>query len=270
MEGEKLVDVILYRNGGFPFAVHTYQRNMPDLTIKTGDRSVSKIHAEFLPNLNLLNLMLPSSLLSDGTDGIRVCDSLIYLSKRHTLQLPPALKWIKWTLSDPSESSQDDVVTLKLFVDPSRPWLESKDESELLLDAAALSPLTQIQCTKCSTPLLNREVPIARFHNTPSEYWHELTDCWACHKEDYSGLKGQKGGIVFAQENALLVATHYVILHPRNLDLEIVHTEDYKVIWYMLLILGILRSFQSEEIESNRLSFSIDDFADTILQHQRV
>jgi hypothetical protein len=187
-----------------------------------------KIHAEFLPNLSLLNIMIPSG-LQVNADAIEIKeDSQIHLSDRHRIQLPRSLKWIKWAASDTSLDSSREV-TLKIFVDPSHPWLESKDESEMLLDCSLLSSLKQIECAACSTSLLDDQSPVSRFHNTPSEYWHELTDCWACHKEDYSGLKGQKGGIVFAQRDALLVATQYVILHPMNLIAKNLKTEEYKV-----------------------------------------
>ena len=57
----------------------------------------------------------------------------------------------------------------------------------------------------------------------PSDYWYEMTECWACYHEDYTTLPGQIGGQVFAQENVLLSGISYYLLHPSHLDLGKVH-----------------------------------------------
>ncbi|KAI8826259.1 ubiquitin-conjugating enzyme E2-binding protein [Fimicolochytrium jonesii] len=101
---------------------------------------------------------------------------------------------------------------------------------ERLMDVEPLRGLSQVECHQCHNPLLlpgsgesnDSSASGPRFSRAvemPSEYWHELTDCWACHKEDYSQMPGQKGGVVLAVKGTLLVAKSYVVLHPDDVDL---------------------------------------------------
>ncbi|TPX69227.1 hypothetical protein SpCBS45565_g02557 [Spizellomyces sp. 'palustris'] len=92
----------------------------------------------------------------------------------------------------------------------------------------AFQGLTQIHCQTCRAAFLpssSRDEASDQAHHfrriidMPSEYWHELTDCWACHREDYSQLPGQKAGVILAQRKAVLVARSYVVLHPEDVDL---------------------------------------------------
>jgi hypothetical protein len=52
----------------------------------------------------------------------------------------------------------------------------------------------------------------------PSDHWFELTECWACHHEDYTTLPGQVGGMIFAQKDILMVGKSYYMLHRDNVS----------------------------------------------------
>ncbi|KAI9009506.1 ubiquitin-conjugating enzyme E2-binding protein [Gaertneriomyces semiglobifer] len=101
----------------------------------------------------------------------------------------------------------------------------SRMTEEGLNRAQALQGLFSVECGQCNDQLLqdfdasgDHCTPrFTRVMDMPSEYWHELTDCWACHKEDYSKLPGQKAGVVLAQKDVLLVARSYILLHPSNI-----------------------------------------------------
>ncbi|KAI9340393.1 ubiquitin-conjugating enzyme E2-binding protein, partial [Zopfochytrium polystomum] len=93
-------------------------------------------------------------------------------------------------------------------------WLLPGSSAEELLD------LQDIQCGSCGISLLesrSASAPI-RFDRTldlPTEHWHELVDCWTCHKEDYSRLQsGHHGTIIPSKRSGeLLVARGYLVLH---------------------------------------------------------
>ncbi|KAL2912076.1 E3 ubiquitin-protein ligase E3D [Polyrhizophydium stewartii] len=55
----------------------------------------------------------------------------------------------------------------------------------------------------------------------PSQHWHEMLECWACHHEDYSStLQGQEGGLIFAQKSAILVGDSDLVVHPDDARLD--------------------------------------------------
>ena len=56
--------------------------------------------------------------------------------------------------------------------------------------------------------------------NLPSDFWFEMTDCWACHREDYTTLKGQEAGLINPKRDVLMDGTSYYLLHPNNMALE--------------------------------------------------
>ncbi|KAI8907667.1 ubiquitin-conjugating enzyme E2-binding protein [Powellomyces hirtus] len=90
-------------------------------------------------------------------------------------------------------------------------------------DASSLEVLLHVRCHFCEHDVLppGAAATTSRFRKVvdlPSEYWHELTDCWACHKEDYSQMPGQKGGVVLAQPGVVLVGNSYIVLHPDDVD----------------------------------------------------
>ncbi|KAJ3269851.1 hypothetical protein HDV01_000857 [Terramyces sp. JEL0728] len=76
---------------------------------------------------------------------------------------------------------------------------------------------------KCSNLLFDKQ---ARILELPNDYWFELQECWACHDEDYTKLKGQEGGIIYSQEGVLMVGTSYYLIHPSDLHDQITTKED--------------------------------------------
>ncbi|KAJ3318728.1 hypothetical protein HDV06_007053 [Boothiomyces sp. JEL0866] len=74
-----------------------------------------------------------------------------------------------------------------------------------------------IKC-KCSNLLYHQKSKILEL---PNEYWFELQECWACHDEDYTKLKGQEGGVIYSQKGVLMVGTSYYLVHPSDLKDEI-------------------------------------------------
>ncbi|KAL5038793.1 E3 ubiquitin-protein ligase E3D [Batrachochytrium dendrobatidis] len=86
-----------------------------------------------------------------------------------------------------------------------------------------------IQCHNCKFNLTNtsQSDPSAahnlfeRHVDLPSQHWHEMLECWACHHEDYSStLQGQQGGLILAQKNAVLVGDSYILLHPDTMQMD--------------------------------------------------
>ena len=72
-----------------------------------------------------------------------------------------------------------------------------------------------IHCEHCDNFLILNNLLIK---NAPSEYWHELLDCWACHNEDYnSKLKGHQNGRILAKKGNLLLSDSSLILHSDDL-----------------------------------------------------
>ncbi|KAI8815247.1 ubiquitin-conjugating enzyme E2-binding protein [Cladochytrium replicatum] len=95
--------------------------------------------------------------------------------------------------------------------------------------SAELQNLSQLSCRSCGSLLT---CPLAKLHQNPfdrildhpSEYWHELIDCWTCHKEEYTTVEksGHLGGIFGAKARTLLVGGSYVLMHPDDLRNECV------------------------------------------------
>ncbi|KAI8901660.1 ubiquitin-conjugating enzyme E2-binding protein [Globomyces pollinis-pini] len=77
--------------------------------------------------------------------------------------------------------------------------------------------VTTLQCHQCCN-LLTDELKFDKRLSLPTDYWFEMSECWACHKEDYSNLPGQMGGMILPQLNVLLVGVSYYLLHPLNMD----------------------------------------------------
>ena len=103
------------------------------------------------------------------------------------------------------------------------------------------SQVTQIECNNCSNGLcrLDRTPLFERSMTLPSEHWHEMLECWACHHEDYSStLQGQQGGLIFAQKRVVLESNGYIIVHPEDMALdnalEIVYTGNEVSIYWIL------------------------------------
>lgn len=189
---------------------------------------------EILPNVNSLT----ASILTDTPDDL--VRSLVFTpaaisfvpdgqTEQVSLPLPLA--------TDPRSAaiipSGTNTVDVKLSI-RARDW-ESSFVARSVGDRKALQNLFQIQCHSCKNtfvpktscqstddqvPASNENVsPFTRLVDMPSEYWHELTDCWACHKEDFSQMPGQKGGVVLAQESTILIAKTYIVLHPKDIDI---------------------------------------------------
>ncbi|KAH6567179.1 hypothetical protein BASA60_009152 [Batrachochytrium salamandrivorans] len=84
-----------------------------------------------------------------------------------------------------------------------------------------------------TTPVSTSDLIFKRYIDLPSQYWHEMLECWACHHEDYSStLQGQQGGLILAQRDAVLVGDSYFIVHPANMcmdSLMIVYTGNESI-----------------------------------------
>jgi hypothetical protein len=171
---------------------------------------MERISVELLMHLKQLLLFIPHSI---SLQNFKMKPNAIDLGD-YEIHLPLTI--------DPQsvqvlENSQEKVIKVK--------WIPSS-ESESVLNSGAESwiltkddflSLKGIYCKGCAHPLMDA-FPFQRIMDTPSEYWHELLDCWACHNEDYTKLKGQKAGHIYAQPDCLLVASSYILLHPSNLN----------------------------------------------------
>ena len=146
---------------------------------------------------------------------------------------------------NPSGPSAKETIRLKGFTNPNslsfsaidRNWIQIKID----WDAAKSSPPQldhsnhetstllpcSFECLNCKTRLTcdRLESRLEKTLDLPSDYWFEMTDCWACHHEDYTTLKGQKDGLVFAQEKALLTGISYYLMHPNHMNLDYIHVK---------------------------------------------
>ncbi|KAJ3212610.1 hypothetical protein HDU82_008832 [Entophlyctis luteolus] len=100
-----------------------------------------------------------------------------------------------------------------------------------VVNALALSsphnPVLRIQCHACKSLLApssssaeSAAAPL--FDNVadlPSEHWHEMLECWACHQEDYSHLlkKNHFGHVFPARRSSLLVSQSYLLVHENDI-----------------------------------------------------
>jgi hypothetical protein len=186
------------------------------------------IYVEYAPHLKALSFFCPSSTVlgNQSLDQPKELIKSLECSSKG-LELPHRGRRYLW----PSDSKILDLrprlkqpssdcicFEFSFLLNDSQKSIKDQ-ENQVLLDANTLKSLSDLECGTCSQPILRPIDPSKntyKFADTPSEYWHELLDCWACHKEDYSGLPGQKGGIVLSQKNAVLVSTQYVIVHPSN------------------------------------------------------
>ncbi|KAF9349444.1 E3 ubiquitin-protein ligase E3D [Mortierella sp. AD094] len=144
------------------------------------------------------------------------------------------------TTLDPS-SSQSSLLTLKLTALPNAPLsslstlsLTSISTSEFPpapLPAAQLQGLENIACGCCGNVLLKRDSninsqrngPIQRVVDLPSEHWQELVDCWMCHEEDFTELRE---GDLGARLGQALVGGSYILIHAANVELDAVAIEE--------------------------------------------
>ncbi|KAI9343945.1 ubiquitin-conjugating enzyme E2-binding protein [Obelidium mucronatum] len=93
-------------------------------------------------------------------------------------------------------------------------------------NADRLSKVSQISCHNCKTELSKLNPRFHKVKDLPSENWHELLDCWACHQEDYSHLqKGHYGSVIPSRVDQLLVAQNYLLVHEENLRMECVEID---------------------------------------------
>lgn len=86
----------------------------------------------------------------------------------------------------------------------------------LVVSKPDFSLFKTINCSSChATLLLNTLI----LKNAPSEYWHDLLDCWACHDEDYnSKLKGHKNGKIQAKKGVLLLFDTKLMVHESDIQ----------------------------------------------------
>ena len=98
-------------------------------------------------------------------------------------------------------------------------FLEKSIRQEKDIDLINIQNLNQFSCLTCQSKFIS-DFQASKALHLPSDYWYEMTECWACHHEDYTTLPGQIGGTIIAQENALLSGISYYLMHPKHVDLE--------------------------------------------------
>ncbi|RKO93642.1 hypothetical protein BDK51DRAFT_49633 [Blyttiomyces helicus] len=115
----------------------------------------------------------------------------------------------------PAKPTPSSLLSLTLAFAPS-----ASVPSAASIPSPPLAHLRGVFCHICQTSLaLSPAVFAPRVVPAPSDYWHELTDCWACHTEDYTRMDGQVGGVVLAQKGKAIVADGTVLLHPADLEM---------------------------------------------------
>lgn len=167
-----------------------------------------KIHLEQMSRLEKLNISIEQTesstiLLSDKEL------SIVHSASTRRLTLPIAVK--------PKTAR----ITLHgSWVDIQVSMSSLADTSNDRISVASHPKDQQLDCRVCRKSLLNSINLLESTMELPSDYWHELLECWACHHEDYSKLKGQKGGLVLARKNVLMRGHSYLLLHPDNVGMD--------------------------------------------------
>lgn len=90
------------------------------------------------------------------------------------------------------------------------------NHENLQISKPDFSQFQSINCSTCNDLILLNNLAIK---NAPSEYWHDLLDCWACHDEDYnSRLKGHRNGKILAKNGLLLLFDSKLLIHQSDLQ----------------------------------------------------
>jgi hypothetical protein len=149
--------------------------------------------------------------------------------------------------------AENKVVEVKASLASGKLQLSSPETSTL--SASDLIDLQSIHCHKCQldllrpisttvvgnsvfqrgvggqTQTLNNERRFRKVADLPSEYWHELIDCWTCHQEDYSHLqKGHIANVIPARQNVALIGRGHVVLHTDDVQMDSIRFEEPAVI----------------------------------------
>ncbi|KAJ3106325.1 hypothetical protein HDU97_006523 [Phlyctochytrium planicorne] len=221
---------------------------------------------EVLPKLKLLNAIfsLPPELASIfsstrtaiSTSSVTFFPSPSSPSPAIHCQLPIEINTHEASLND--IEGKNGCMLMKLRASIKRDLDDSVgDESETAenlhahsrLHAENLGSLETIACHHCNTQIVlplsacasppsNGSVEATlkdmsmstkrfkRVRDLPSQHWHELLDCWACHKEDYSHLrKGHIGSVIPARPREVFVGASNVMVDPTDLDMEAMEVE---------------------------------------------
>ncbi|KAJ3284336.1 hypothetical protein HDU79_008294, partial [Rhizoclosmatium sp. JEL0117] len=129
-------------------------------------------------------------------------------------------------LSAPTVSVNSNVATIKAAL------VESNTESlpSMPSNADALRCVSELHCHKCRAAV--SRASFEKVKDLPSEHWHELLDCWACHQEDYSHLqKGHyAGSVIPSRERQLLVAQNYLLVHESDLIMDQLMIEESSLV----------------------------------------
>jgi hypothetical protein len=82
-------------------------------------------------------------------------------------------------------------------------------------------------CPKCDTSLVISPTVLSTCHNLPSEYWHELTDCWLCH-EDHITQFGAKldPATMVPKRGQCLVGLIYIVFHRDDVAVDGLMTQN--------------------------------------------
>jgi hypothetical protein len=97
--------------------------------------------------------------------------------------------------------------------------IKKKSSRENLIQSKPnLSQYSSIHCSTCTALICDNNQTIK---NAPSDYWHDLLDCWACHDEDYnSRLKGHKNGQILAKKGVMLLFDSRIVLDQSDISLD--------------------------------------------------
>jgi hypothetical protein len=154
---------------------------------------------EHLANLSTLNVSIQITTKEEHTIEVAPYSITVRTQSQsvHTLKLPC------------------EVSTTNVRITQSSNWIHiqaathSKPDEN---DSKNGSYPTKFTCQACENILVSKS-KFQKVLDLPSEYWFEMTECWACHHEDYSALPGQTGGIVLAQRGILMEGSSYFALH---------------------------------------------------------
>jgi hypothetical protein len=153
---------------------------------------------EFLPNLNIANFSIKTT---RNSTNIEIKNKISINGRSLAVT---GLSWKPNTLR--MGKCEDD-------------WLNFQVGYSTELVEETTTPLptpNTFSCLACQA-LLAGPIDIRKTLSLPSDYWYEMTECWACHHEDYTTLSGQDGGIIYAQKGLLLDGLAYYLIHPSHM-----------------------------------------------------
>jgi len=131
---------------------------------------------------------------------LTVKEDLVYVNDE-ALQLPCAVNTIKQRDTHLTASMTSEIVHLG--------------------EEQGIEDVISVSCRECGGSIMQPDVSLTKTIGLPSEHWHELIDCWMCHKETYSTIqKKHIHGTLPGQQGVVQLGSAFIGLHAADLTVE--------------------------------------------------